>query len=79
MKKVVLILFVFAASTLSTLASVEKELGGVNIYLSCRDTPERPSGKPAGRAPMKMPEISISESSVEIEEKLLGYTMTLPL
>jgi hypothetical protein len=36
MKKLVLILFVFTTSTLSTLASVEKEvLGGINIRLSC--------------------------------------------
>lgn len=34
MKKVVLILFVFATSTLSTLASVEKEAMGGGKYLS---------------------------------------------
>ncbi|WP_170935022.1 T9SS type A sorting domain-containing protein [Prevotella sp. P3-122] len=67
MKKVVLILFVFAISTLSTLASVEKEAMGVNIYLSCSRTHEVPLGIP---------------DAVKTDEeghKMINYTAMIPM
>ena len=70
-------MFAFATS-FSVAANVENELlGGVNIFLSCSYVHGKPLGKPGGRMPMMMPEISISENSVEVEDRLIGYTMTL--
>ena len=78
MKKVVLILFVFATSTLSTLASVEKELlGGVNIYLSCSYVNRKPASIPVGRAPMRMPTVNLTENKLAIPNNLVGYEMVI--
>jgi hypothetical protein len=78
MKKVVLILFVFATSTLSTLASVEKEaMGGVNIYLSCSRTHEVPLGRPINRAPMRLPTVELLGNNLSIPDCLVGYEILI--
>ena len=78
MKKVVLILFVFATSTLSTFAGVEKESpGGVNIYLSCSRTKEIPLGRPTGRAPMRMPTVNLAGNNLAIPDNLVGYEIVI--
>lgn len=78
MKKVVLILFVFATSTLSTLADVEKEaMGRVNIYLSCSRTHEIPLGKPINRAPMRVPTVELMGNNLSIPDCLVGFEMVI--
>lgn len=68
----------FATSLTWALANVESELlGGVNVSLSCSYVHGKPLGRPGGRMPMKMPEISVTDNSAEIEERLVGYTITL--
>ena len=78
MKRLLFIMLVFAASFTAATANVENEQpGGVNISLSCSYVRWKPLGTQGGRTPMMMPEISITESSVEVGDRLIGYTMTI--
>lgn len=78
MKKLVLILFVFTTSTLSILASVEKEaLGGVNIRLSCSYVHHDPIAVPVGRAPMRVPTVNLTGNILTIPYSLIGYEMVI--
>lgn len=78
MRKKVLLLFVLAASALSTFASVENaNLGGAEIYLTCSFVRDRPISIPIGRAPMKKLTVKLIGNNLTIPSSLIGYKMVI--